>query len=263
MLFTEFREKNCRKSGFSDAPVLSSEQPVPDRGRCEISESPVKSGETELFQAFLTDSVLIPQLEEFFEIVGGLTDQGPRPVPSQPVPQASAEAPQIPGDGDEPLRGRPGLPAVVTFLLSHVGASSHEHMEDLFRRVSAEIRQAAESGVGHDRDRASGHPFYINFKCFRIKSFVIGTAGEVLSGYHEAVPVECQLQGRPELAVRVTLSLFYRSGVGIVGRDDAVLYMQLPGKLQHGLLFENIQKVKRCDCFLFPLGRSPRHPDFC
>ncbi|RLC09512.1 MAG: hypothetical protein DRI57_21975, partial [Deltaproteobacteria bacterium] len=170
MLFTEFRKKNCLKSGFPDRTVLSSEQPVPDRSRGEISESPVKSGETEFFQTFLTDSVLIPQLEEFFEIVGGLADQRPHSVSFQPVPQTSAEAPEVFGDGDESLRGGAGAAAAVALLLGHIIAAAHEGVDDIVGRVSAEIRQAAESEVGHDRDRASGHPFYINFKCFRIKS---------------------------------------------------------------------------------------------
>ena len=143
MLFTEFREKNCRKSGFSDAPPLSSEQPVPDLSRGEISESPVKSGETEFFQAFLPDSVLIPQLEEFFEIMGGLADQGPHPVPSQPVPQASAEAPEVFGDSDEPLRGGAGTAAAPALLFGHVVAASHEGVDDIVGRES--LRDASNS----------------------------------------------------------------------------------------------------------------------
>ncbi len=192
MLFTEFREKICRKSCFSDAPPLSSEQPVPDLSRGEISESPVKSGETEFFQTCLPDSVLIPQLEEFFEIMGGLTDQGPHPVPSQPVPQAFAEAPEVFGDSDEPLRGGAGTAAAPALLFGHVVAASHEGVDDIVGRVSAEIRQTAESEVGHDCDRASGHPSDIKVNGARIKGFVIGRADEILNGDHEAVPPEYQ-----------------------------------------------------------------------
>ncbi|MCP4143622.1 MAG: hypothetical protein GY755_25605, partial [Chloroflexi bacterium] len=221
----------------------------------------MKSGETEFYQAFLPDSVLIPQLEEFFEVAGGLTDQGPHPVSPHSVPHAFAETAEVFSDGDESLRSGAGATATVALLPGYVFTASHERMDDIVGRVSTEVRQAAESEVCHDCSRASAHPFYIKVKGFRIKSFVIGTADEVFNGYHKAVPVECQLQSCPELAVRMTLSLFYRSGVRVVEGDDAVLYMPLPGNLQQGLLFENVQEAEHYDGFLFPLRRSLQRPD--
>ncbi len=261
MSFTEFQEKNCLKSSFPDRTVLSSEHLIPEQDESGVSESLVKSGETEFYQAFLPDSVLILQLEEFFEAAGGLTDQGLHPVSPHSVLHAFAEAAEVFSDGDESLRSGAGATATVALLPGHVVTASHERMDDIVGRVSTEVRQAAESEVCNDCSRASAHPFYIKVKGFRIKSFVIRTADEVFNGYHKAVPAECQLQSSPELAVRMTLSLFYRSGVRVVEGDDAVLYMPLPGNLQQGLLFENVQEAEHYDGFLFPLRRSLQRPD--
>ncbi len=52
MLFAKFQGGNSWKFGVSDRHILSSEYRIPDRDENEVTESTLKSGETELCHAF-------------------------------------------------------------------------------------------------------------------------------------------------------------------------------------------------------------------
>ncbi len=65
MLFTEFQGKDCLEFGFPNSLLLSSEYRVPEMDESEVSESLIKSGEAEFYQAFFFYFIRKLKLKEF------------------------------------------------------------------------------------------------------------------------------------------------------------------------------------------------------
>ncbi|MCP4491477.1 MAG: hypothetical protein GY820_29815, partial [Gammaproteobacteria bacterium] len=257
MLFIEFQRKICLKSGFPDRPLLSSEYRISERDK---NESLIKSGKAELYLAFFFYFVSEIKLNKFFQIICGLTEPRPYPMPLQSVPETAAETAKISGYSDKSFRSGAGAAAEVSLIFGYVIAASHENMTDLRRRVF-KVFQAATSQIGDCRIRIFFHPSDKKVEGVAVQNPVGGVSDKVFNGDHKTVPIERHLCFCSKFAVRMALPFFDRTGVRIVEGDDAVLYMPLPGNLQQGLLFENVQEAEHYDGFLFPLRRSPQRPD--
>jgi hypothetical protein len=201
-------------------------------------------------QVFLFDFFLAEKLNEFFEIISRLTENGPYPVSFETAIKTAAEAPQVFGDGDEAFRRRAGLPAGILFFFSDIVASTEKNGTDSGRGF--EIFPASETEVSDDGARRFFHPFYENTERSGKKCFIIRIADEVFDRDHESPPVEAHLKFRSEFAVRTDFSLFNRTSVRFVERYDSVFYMNLTSDFFIGLFFEKFQKPECFFGFLFP-----------
>ncbi len=170
MLFIEFQRKICLKSGFPDRPLLSSEYRISERDK---NESLIKSGKAELYLAFFFYFVSEIKLNKFFQIICGLTEPRPYPMPLQSVPETAAETAKISGYSDKSFRSGAGAAAVVSLIFGYVIAASHENMTDLRRRVFRFFR------LRHPRSvtAVSGYFFIRVIKRSRVSPYRIQSEG--------------------------------------------------------------------------------------